>query len=998
LTERLGRSDRRRHTRRRHLPPIESRAPSEETWTMPSGSVEVRDTPRIPPKRVSTGRPRRPDVFSRHHVTPPCRHPLTATTPTPTAPQEKENVTHIADKHSRDMDRGYHARLRAAAAAAASAKPLSSAETNVRFASDPSSKLSKETRDAARLEALRSVEETLARSRRSSTSPPGSSSAPDPSVARAGSFNDAASVREQPRRPPGLERSVSDATNVSSRRDAIPPAAYYPPRSSLFNVDIDTDSSESSESGSPAASDKENENTAVSETNAADADPETDAWTPPPPDSPAAASEDGSVEDTAEKGAEEEARAAFTAAEHAEAPTTPNAAEGDSNNKGYRGVSEWMDAVVAQAKAVRQATGMSQHSKPSAQTLASAAASGNSLRAAESIGAAHLKSPPILPESGTDKPPSAEGSSLRKRVDSSVHGAVSKTLDDVTDEAVTRMTQAQLVQLVNSRGVTIKELTEQLDGAVNAHEETAAALARANGREETLEEELRRSAERCSEVEAGRRSARAALAEMASQNARLVSAFSAKKEEVRSLKSEVAEAKKGDATDAADIAQRLLAAQSEAASLREAAARKDADVAQAEATAEREKASARAATRELEKLKDRLAQTERSQRRLDADHAAQRARVDDEIAIAVRVARKELDVERASFNTERARWEAERKRWSGEIASLKDAAKRAASDAAAARHEARAAPRDSTGSASASGRSSSTTTGGSGPSNPTGTGSNPSAPYRDPYRDPFRSTNGNAPGPQTNEPKANNKSTNWSSKTHKTKTPTKGKHSAGASAKSPGPNASPRARAEHHKVKGNNEFHAKRYEAALAQYSAGLALPFHDDSFRAILHANRAAALQAMRQYCDAVMDCCASHLLDSKYLRALQRRADAYLSMGDWPNAANDLESLAPHMGAECATKLAEARRKVKKGTTCDHYAVLGLGHEASGSEIKQAYRQLALKMHPDKAPKPELRSQAEAMFKHVAQAYATLSDATQRKRYDSTVVMSRFRRSGGY
>ena len=904
------------------------------------------------------------------------------------------------------MDRGYHARLRAAAAAAASAKPLSSAETNVRFASDPPSKLSKETRDAARLEALRSVEETLARSRRSSTSPPGSSSAPDPSVARAGSFNDAASasVREQPRRPPGLERSVSDATNVSSRRDAIPPAAYYPPRSSLFNVDIDTDSSESSESGSPAASDKENENTAVSETNAADADPETnaadadpetDAWTPPPPDSPAAASEDGSVENTVEKGAEEEARASSTGADHAEAPTTPNAAEGDSNNKGYRGVSEWMDAVVAQAKAVRQATGMSQHSKPSAQTLASAAASGNSLRAAESIGAAHLKSPPILPESGTDNPPS-EGSG-RKLNASSVHGAVSKTLDDVTDEAVTRMTQAQLVQLVNSRGVKIKELTEQLDGAVNAHEETAAALARANGREETLEEELRRSAERCSEVEAGRRSARAALAEMASQNARLVSAFSAKKEEVRSLKSEVAEAKKGDATDAADIAQRLLAAQSEAASLREAAARKDADVAQAEATAEREKASARAATRELEKLKDRLAQTERSQRRLDADHAAQRARVDDEIAIAVRVARKELDVERASFNTERARWEAERKRWSGEIASLKDAAKRAASDAAAARHEARAAPRDTTGSASASGRSSSTT-GGSGSSNPTGTGSNPSAPYRDPYRDPFRSTNGNAPGTQTNEPKATSKPTNWSSKTHKTKTPTKGKHSGGASAKSPGPNASPRARAEHHKVKGNNEFHAKRYEAALAQYSAGLALPFHDDSFRAILHANRAAALQAMRQYCDAVMDCCASHLLDSKYLRALQRRADAYLSMGDWPNAANDLEALAPHMGAECATKLAEARRKVKKGTTCDHYAVLGLGHEASGSEIKQAYRQLALKMHPDKAPKPELRSQAEAMFKHVAQAYATLSDATQRKRYDSTVVMSRFRRSGGY
>ena len=193
-------------------------------------------------------------------------------------------------------DRGYHARLRAAAAAAAasSTRPLSSAETNVRFASDPSaSKLSKETRDAARLEALRSVEETLARSRRSSTSPPaGASSAPQPSVARAGSFNaagtssTASTAREQPRRG-GLERSVSDATNVSSRRDAIPPAAYYP-RSSLFDVDIDTDGSESSngaagddgESPSSASSSDEKENAGPGNP---DADPEDAAWTPPPP-------------------------------------------------------------------------------------------------------------------------------------------------------------------------------------------------------------------------------------------------------------------------------------------------------------------------------------------------------------------------------------------------------------------------------------------------------------------------------------------------------------------------------------------------------------------------------------------------------------------------------------------------------------------------------------------------------------------------------------------
>jgi tetratricopeptide (TPR) repeat protein len=199
-------------------------------------------------------------------------------------------------------------------------------------------------------------------------------------------------------------------------------------------------------------------------------------------------------------------------------------------------------------------------------------------------------------------------------------------------------------------------------------------------------------------------------------------------------------------------------------------------------------------------------------------------------------------------------------------------------------------------------------------------------------------------------------------------------------------------------VRGNNEFHARRFEAALAHYSAGLALGFADDPFRAILHANRAAALQALRQYCDAVMDCCASALLDPGYLRALQRRADAYLSMGDWPSAVRDLEALAPHMGSECTSKLHEARRKVRKGSTVDHYAVLGLEPAASTAAVKQSYRQLALKHHPDKASKSELRDVAEALFKHVAAAYTVLSDVGARKRYDSSLLMARFRRGGGF
>ena len=309
---------------------------------------------------------------------------------------------------------------------------------------------------------------------------------------------------------------------------------------------------------------------------------------------------------------------------------------------------------------------------------------------------------------------------------------------------------------------------------------------------------------------------------------------------------------------------------------------------------------------------------------------------------------------------------------------------------------------------------------GGGAYRPSTANANANAPFRDPYRAP-RGESRSQPSSPTRSSRANSKATsplrkaasfaarNEAARGHghghghgarsNPSSPSRSSSSRrrGSGSKSPGPGATPRQRAEHHKVKGNNEFHAKRYEAALAQYSAGLAEKFDDDGFRAILHANRAAALQATRQYVDAVMDCCASNLLDGTYLRALQRRADAYLSMGDWPNAVKDLETLAPHMGSECASKLEEARRKVRKGSSVDHYAVLGVPQSASQAKVKQAYRQLALKHHPDKAPKAELRDAAEGLFKHVAQAYAVLSDASQRARYYSTVMMALFRRTGG-
>lgn len=62
------------------------------------------------------------------------------------------------------------------------------------------------------------------------------------------------------------------------------------------------------------------------------------------------------------------------------------------------------------------------------------------------------------------------------------------------------------------------------------------------------------------------------------------------------------------------------------------------------------------------------------------------------------------------------------------------------------------------------------------------------------------------------------------------------------------------------------------------------------------------------------------------------------------------------------------------------DYYEVLGIKKDASKSEIKKAYRNLAKKYHPDR----NNSSDAEEKFKEVQEAYETLSDEQKRKAYD--------------
>jgi DnaJ family protein C protein 7 len=186
------------------------------------------------------------------------------------------------------------------------------------------------------------------------------------------------------------------------------------------------------------------------------------------------------------------------------------------------------------------------------------------------------------------------------------------------------------------------------------------------------------------------------------------------------------------------------------------------------------------------------------------------------------------------------------------------------------------------------------------------------------------------------------------------------------------------------KQEGNAAFKAARYQEAIDIYSQAVEVDPSNKNTNSKIYQNRALCHSRQKSWRAAIADAEKALELDPSYTKARKTRAKALGESGNWEEAVRDLKAIAEENPSEpgIAKEIRDAEMELKKSKRKDYYKILGLEKDATETQIKKAYRKLAIVHHPDKNPDD---ADAADRFKEIQEAHETLSDAQKRERYDS-------------
>nr|CAB3239088.1 dnaJ homolog subfamily C member 7-like [Phallusia mammillata] len=189
------------------------------------------------------------------------------------------------------------------------------------------------------------------------------------------------------------------------------------------------------------------------------------------------------------------------------------------------------------------------------------------------------------------------------------------------------------------------------------------------------------------------------------------------------------------------------------------------------------------------------------------------------------------------------------------------------------------------------------------------------------------------------------------------------------------------------KAEGNEAFKVGQTRKAYDLYGEALAIDPNNRKTNAKLFCNRALVSSKLGNHKEALEDCNNAIELDSKYVKAFQRRAKCYTELEMYDEAVHEYNKiLQMDRSRENRQLLKEAEIQLKRSKRKDYYKILGVSKDATDDQIKKAYRKQALVHHPDRHANvsDEDKKITEQKFKEVGEAYAVLSDAQKRGRYD--------------
>lgn len=154
------------------------------------------------------------------------------------------------------------------------------------------------------------------------------------------------------------------------------------------------------------------------------------------------------------------------------------------------------------------------------------------------------------------------------------------------------------------------------------------------------------------------------------------------------------------------------------------------------------------------------------------------------------------------------------------------------------------------------------------------------------------------------------------------------------------------------KEEGNTLFKSGKYEDAIRVYGEALEVDPANKGTNSKILQNRALCHSKLKQWRRAVEDCDRALQMDPGYTKAKKTRAKALGEEGDWEEAVRALKSIAEENPQEpgIAREVRQAELELKKSKRKDYYKILGVDKDAGDSEIKKAYRKLAIVHHPDK------------------------------------------------